>query len=532
MAASKSPQYARHMAGPRGIAPRSLEANNTHSSYGPPFHENIGSPVPIREDRVASSIYSTQDYTRESRLTYSSVRLGPYSQYRDSQYTDASPPISPVPVQYRSAAGADSPDISPIDETFSPAVPLPKKDDKDTSSFQGIHPESQVAFVETTSSKAAIHKPDPIRETRWDEFSGEPTNSDRGKFAQASPGDLLNIKSAQKHPFAFFTRGKDGKERRKQTPRIDVEASPLPVRVPWKGASGRSTILNPISSKKPSAEQPFIPPPRKDSRNPFMQSSSATNRTHPTTPSAKPENDYASTNPASHFQIDSFDFETLKKASKIHTQKDLPPLNKELPSQPYASRGEARIQDVQLEPDYSNARSLHFDEETRSQRSFPGSMIAGAGSPPRIPRRSDETIQPEPSSYMTARPTKVTARKPTPSQQSASTSKSLPRSPPEMEANSRIELMEAKLRDLSRRRVNIDTIISELNQVIQPSSITYDMATRAEVTRSVKSLNAELDDIKKEEHDIGLKLHRAYKKKDEGDYYCEPSGLWIRRVTG
>jgi len=100
-----------------------------------------------------------------------------------------------------------------------------------------------------------------------------------------------------------------------------------------------------------------------------------------------------------------------------------------------------------------------------------------------------------------------------------------------MEASNRIDALQAKLDDLARRRGNIGTIINELTQVVQPSSITYDLATRSEVKRTVQSLNNELAEIKKEEHDLGLKLLRALKKRDDDDIYSEPSGLWIKRVT-
>ena len=84
--------------------------------------------------------------------------------------------------------------------------------------------------------------------------------------------------------------------------------------------------------------------------------------------------------------------------------------------------------------------------------------------------------------------------------------------------------------DLARRKKNIGTIMRELTQVIQPSPIAYDMAARAEVKKTVASLNKELADIGQEEHEVGLKLHRAQKKRDKENIY-EPTGLWVRRIT-
>lgn len=123
-------------------------------------------------------------------------------------------------------------------------------------------------------------------------------------------------------------------------------------------------------------------------------------------------------------------------------------------------------------------------------------------------------------------------RKPTPAQvPEESANKPLPECPPEKQAASRIEALEARRDTLARRRGNIDTIIHELTQVIQPSSVAYDMAARDEVKRTVSSLNNELADIKREDHELGLKLFRAYKKLDEQDANAGSTSLWVKRVT-
>jgi hypothetical protein len=45
-----------------------------------------------------------------------------------------------------------------------------------------------------------------------------------------------------------------------------------------------------------------------------------------------------------------------------------------------------------------------------------------------------------------------------------------------------------------------------------------------------KEFEDELAEIKVEEHDIGLKLHRAYRKREALDPN-NGSALWVRRVT-
>jgi len=53
---------------------------------------------------------------------------------------------------------------------------------------------------------------------------------------------------------------------------------------------------------------------------------------------------------------------------------------------------------------------------------------------------------------------------------------------------------------------------------------------RAEEKRKVEALKVDLADVQREEHELGLRLHRAYKRKDQNGVY-EPTTLWVRRIT-
>lgn len=462
----------------------------------------------------------------------------PYSDYRDSQYTDASPPVSPVLGQHRNPLIYDSPDISPIEEFFDSSSQLPPEN---SNRFYGTSQNSmkpiQSARVESPAQngRSEYTNSETASATKWDELSGEPTHSHRGKPAQVSPTNprlpaSQNNKSSQKHPFAFLT-----KVRGRTASNPNSRDAMPPARPPWKGASGRSAIVSPPLSRKTSVDKQFFPP-RKDSRSHSAAGPSSNFA------SKVGDNQYSLQKPIDSdgpFRIDTFDFAT--SASNVIRINTIPDggarlqdpdintvLNERQPVHAY-SYSESRNPS---QPTHASSRDTSLDEPFVSRFSATTFATTEAGSPPRVSRRSNETdAPPVPRMPLGMSGKRVTARKPTPSQLSASTSKSLPQSPPEMEASNRIEAMEAKLRDLARRRANINTIINELTQVIQPSSIAYDLATRSEVTKTVKSLNSELDDIKKEEHDVGLRLHRAKKKRDEEDYFCEPSGLWIKRVT-
>ena len=135
-------------------------------------------------------------------------------------------------------------------------------------------------------------------------------------------------------------------------------------------------------------------------------------------------------------------------------------------------------------------------------------------------------------------PAGIVRRKPTPSDMPLGTSnaitkknsKSLPKPPPEAQALDPIQALRAKQDVLRRRRRNLESVINELTNVVQPSSIAYDRASRAEIKKTVAGLEKELAEVVKDEHETGLKLHRAWKRHDDfADF--EPTSFWVRRVT-
>ena len=124
-------------------------------------------------------------------------------------------------------------------------------------------------------------------------------------------------------------------------------------------------------------------------------------------------------------------------------------------------------------------------------------------------------------------------RKPTPAeatQEPASATQPSPDDPPK-DAQGRIRALEARREELARRRVNLETVIIELTKVIDPTSIAYDLAARAEVKKSVQSIENEIAEIKREEHELGLKITRAWRRLDEKENNGDGSNLWVKRVT-
>lgn len=84
--------------------------------------------------------------------------------------------------------------------------------------------------------------------------------------------------------------------------------------------------------------------------------------------------------------------------------------------------------------------------------------------------------------------------------------------------------------DLRVRRNNVYRLLNDLNNMAPPNPMVTDFKRMRLVEQRKKDFADELTEIKREEHDVGLKLHRAWRKREKADPGSE-SALWIRRVT-
>lgn len=118
-----------------------------------------------------------------------------------------------------------------------------------------------------------------------------------------------------------------------------------------------------------------------------------------------------------------------------------------------------------------------------------------------------------------------------------STNKSLPTAPPEAQAEStkdRVAMLNAQISSLGNRRININRSIKQMTELMPTDNLmnTPDVIYKREMEkRKVEELKKELADVQREEHELGMKLHRAYKRLDQRAEY-EPTSLWVRRATG
>jgi hypothetical protein len=113
----------------------------------------------------------------------------------------------------------------------------------------------------------------------------------------------------------------------------------------------------------------------------------------------------------------------------------------------------------------------------------------------------------------------------------SNTSKALPAPPSQLSASDHVSLLESQQEDLRIRRNNVYRLLNDLNKAAPPNPLITDFKKTRLVEQRKKAYQEELDGIKSEEHDVGLKLHRAWKKR-EREEGGSGSALWVRRVTG
>ncbi|CRK46575.1 hypothetical protein BN1723_007133 [Verticillium longisporum] len=103
-----------------------------------------------------------------------------------------------------------------------------------------------------------------------------------------------------------------------------------------------------------------------------------------------------------------------------------------------------------------------------------------------------------------------------------------------MPRNDRVGHLNARLSSLGNRRININMAIKQMTELMPTDNLLASEAVlrkREAEKRKVEALKVELADVQREEYELGLKLHRAYKRLDKDAKY-EPTTLWVRRVTG
>lgn len=510
----------------------------------------------------------------------------------------------------RSSSDND-PRSSPLVSPISPQFPVHNVQSRQDHHFRSQLPRRIPEAKDTQADKKApsYRKPPAItaekkQETRWDDFSGEPTDSEAGKPAAARPGTLPlevqypQLKERTKQILAGLReRGPAKQAWGKVPPPVEINTLDHPAyREPWKGASGRVALVEPVKNTPAARLKPLQIPPQKVGQTQAVpdnairaQSPQAMRRTSPEQPTIRKVASQDSIKPVVPLKLGSNSNSRVVSPSSpmptflehvnslqspfkspqhtflhpvpeafprpaeemVESPTDDEPLTPTTPTQANTTTHIPRTDSLRPPESDGDISRFSWTTYTTTEQGSPNQASFESPDAPPMPSHSSILLRKRPiPSYTDATPYmnssaaysngSVVLRKPVPaadrnrSSSMASTpslGKSLPQCPPELEAFDKITTLEARLDDLSRRKRNINKIKAALADSLRRNAVAYDVRKRKEVETKLKNLDNEWSEVAQEEHEVGLRLHRAQKKKDREENNLEPTSLWIKRVT-
>jgi hypothetical protein len=480
-----------------------------------------------------------------------------YSRYAEEQQE---PEISPpdTPVDLSSAQGHS--DVSPIDngrhlfpelpKQRASQLPVPRRNGSNDTPVNVTNQSSIGSSSHQAKRTNAQGEGPPDNSSTSPNITPQDSRSASPQvgIAEARSKEATRLFSAGKEKLQMFAKTREHKQREAKQPREQ-----------WKGASGRFPLVPPIDTKSTAKHGKKPVHVQRDTEDPtreYLISNSDTYTVTTITAGPPPEEKLRSR--TSQFRLRSRTASPEKKDTPKEPERkvapavsrkaspviDLPGINPVTPRdirQFSGSRANTPTLDAPNESNISDMfHDLSLPQEPRSRFSVSTYAPTEAATTP--PESSHADVPPMPSFEYSPI---MTRRRPIPT--SVASIKSMKRKPlsadtpttpevdiknlsPEEQAQRRVDSLEGRRKQLSLRKESIKTMLHELTEVIQPSSIAYDMATRDEVKKTVSSLKSELDDIGKEDHEIGLKLVRLYKNLNNVSEY-EQSSLWVKRIT-
>jgi hypothetical protein len=109
--------------------------------------------------------------------------------------------------------------------------------------------------------------------------------------------------------------------------------------------------------------------------------------------------------------------------------------------------------------------------------------------------------------------------------------KCLPKTPGELNSVDLVTTLQAQQDDLFNQRCNIQRVIRDLEKPEPQNPFVSDIRARREKEKKLQALKEDLDEVARLEYDCGLRLHRAWKRREREDPSAGPSVLWVRRIT-
>lgn len=518
--------------------------------------------------------------------------------------------------------------VSPIEPNFPPTVQQPRTESVKQSQIPKRLPlpiATNLKPEDVPIKKRWSHKATKSGETKWDAYSGEPTDGDKGKpsayrsgAAQSEP-QFPQLKERTRQILAGLKEREAVKKSgwgKSPPPTDDPMDNPV-ERPAWKGASGRTTLVEPVKNTPSARTKPLLLLQRKKpERNvvsptveekeersespmqsmPAAESPLATIRTVPSADSLKPvaplkgrntprvlsptepdsnlralESPFQSPGPAPRAMYDAMPSPAPSAVTVQEYGADSPTLGSVAsfdPHKPNSSQESlsesAKAKPLQREAETASSWNTYATSEVNDHQAAPQSPISRAqftSSP--VPMNDSSTVSApimlrkrvaannsarsydayngvspfgnigvrKSSSSILRKAVGADKARSASMMTGTSVTKSLPPTPVEASAADKVSTLEARMEDLARRKRNTNKIINELRESLKKYAIVYDARKRKEVDKMIINLGLELQEITNEEHETGLRLHRVQKRLDKEDYYEQPTGLWIKRVT-
>ncbi|KAK3203103.1 hypothetical protein GRF29_112g284280 [Pseudopithomyces chartarum] len=546
-------------------------------------YNNYASPAPQSYANLPPPQYGHQYRTSEVP-TVSSVYSQPspelrYDRHRPSedQPFDISPPSSPEPDHYQQNTGQprrfrSMRDVSPVDENRGQPM-LSPQGGSHIPVMRKAPPTLHNQDSNTATQKFWGGKVPANSKVLWDEYSGEPTSSNAGKAARVTPGSYQ--KSSASPPSARLREtGYDvsitAGSRRNQSlaeraNRYGTKPAPVDTRPrePWSRATGRAEIARPF--KDQPSDKPLQIKKKDNSRAAKFEKDAPDSLSADAARVSEPADTMVvADSPTEHNTHE----EPIKpivplKVARTSQSRDFSsPTSPQNPSSfnPYTY---SPVTPTSNQPSGPTNEPLFVDDLQQQYNlpafpppspipplptsRVPSEPVSAANAilsrkrptqvPDRVPARkpiaSSVASTAAPTAASTARNTMISSGPPSPrpdSTFSTSTRKDLPRPPTELQAVDHIEVLESQMEDLKVRRNNVYRLLNDLNNMAPPNPMVTDFKRMRIVEQRKKDFEGELAEIKREEHDVGLKLHRAWRKRESADPGSE-SAFWVRRVT-
>ncbi|KAH9909203.1 hypothetical protein F4778DRAFT_793199 [Xylariomycetidae sp. FL2044] len=498
---------------------------------GEPTTSNKGRPSQVNPQEYVQGLGTrAASASPQQQLKQTPQNSSPFGErIRRTREPSGSPQPEPAPrPQWRGASGRTTL-VAPVNDNqhVAPLNVPPKSTRRTGRGPGGLTPVSSIESE--TVSPAAPRGPGSERNTESPGAGTTKKTVPNGRQPQAvSINTASAAASSLKHPAAYPSPplSDDNSVPAKPTPAIQTQTQPGPSSPrslhPLQIPSNEKTIRRKPAGSPATA----TPKTREQDQSQKSTSSPAYSQIHDIHPAHAPPGGFPDdwTQPPSRFSVTTY--ATSRNTTPRESVDEAAP--------PVPTPPQQQLQDPPANSILNRKRPVIPGFEESSGRSSRNSPVEAV----RINMESSYyTTSPSAMSPSTGGAGNSSSKTKTRPAVSSTADKVLPPAPPEVTAATqvdRVAQLNARLEALGNRRINIHTAIKQMTELMPTDNILASDAVvrkREAEKRKVEVLRAELADVERESYELGLKLHRAYKRLDREAEY-EPTTLWVRRVTG